>query len=287
MEITGSNNHLIYDVGMNNGDDTAYYLFKGYQVIAIEADPLLCANASVRFQSAIQSGQLQILNIGIAPTPGQLDFWICDGNSIWSSFQESSVMQRGLPYHSVKVECQTFDAVLKKYGVPFYLKIDIEGFDYLCVDSLLLFPVKPKFVSCELSDIENTLESLSASGYTKFKLIYQGALIPLEIPASKEQRFYEFYNGLFMRLIRKIIRVLQFDRLFTWGYRRLTRNPKWDFSIGSSGPFGNDILGRWLNHDEVLHTYHVFKSRIAEKRIIALFRSNFYNNWVDLHASRE
>jgi len=36
-------NDLVYDVGMNNGDDTAYYLSLGFRVIAIEANPELVA----------------------------------------------------------------------------------------------------------------------------------------------------------------------------------------------------------------------------------------------------
>ena len=32
---------LIYDVGMHNGSDTAYYLHKGFRVLAIEANPVL------------------------------------------------------------------------------------------------------------------------------------------------------------------------------------------------------------------------------------------------------
>lgn len=30
---------LVYDVGMHNGDDTAFYVSQGYRVVAIEADP--------------------------------------------------------------------------------------------------------------------------------------------------------------------------------------------------------------------------------------------------------
>ena len=40
---------LIYDIGMNHGEDTAYYLSKGFRVIAIEANPGLtdeCAQNS-------------------------------------------------------------------------------------------------------------------------------------------------------------------------------------------------------------------------------------------------
>jgi hypothetical protein len=66
-------NNLIYDVGMNNGNDTAYYLHCGFKVLAIEANPVLCSQATVRFEQEIEQGQLQILNIGIAPTSGNLD----------------------------------------------------------------------------------------------------------------------------------------------------------------------------------------------------------------------
>src|SRR5262245_6208551 len=57
---------LIYDVGMNNGDDTAYYLRRGFRVVAIEADTRLAKYAGERFGTQISSGQLRILNIGIA-----------------------------------------------------------------------------------------------------------------------------------------------------------------------------------------------------------------------------
>ncbi len=39
---------LVFDAGMNNGDDTAYYLFRGFDVVAIEANPALCARARRR-----------------------------------------------------------------------------------------------------------------------------------------------------------------------------------------------------------------------------------------------
>jgi hypothetical protein len=30
---------LIFDIGKNNGDDTAHYLSNGYRVVTVEADP--------------------------------------------------------------------------------------------------------------------------------------------------------------------------------------------------------------------------------------------------------
>jgi hypothetical protein len=38
---------LIYDVGMNNADDTAYYLWRGSRVLAIEANPELVSNDEI------------------------------------------------------------------------------------------------------------------------------------------------------------------------------------------------------------------------------------------------
>jgi FkbM family methyltransferase len=69
---------LIYDVGMNNGEDTAYYLRRGFRVVAIEADTRLAKCAAERFRAQISSGQLRILNIGIAAEEGELPFWICE-----------------------------------------------------------------------------------------------------------------------------------------------------------------------------------------------------------------
>ncbi|MCZ2153852.1 MAG: hypothetical protein LC114_08145 [Bryobacterales bacterium] len=66
MEDMRDSNDLIIDVGMCDGADTAYYLFKGFRVIAIDADPILCEKASRRFADEIAEKRLEILNLGIA-----------------------------------------------------------------------------------------------------------------------------------------------------------------------------------------------------------------------------
>src|SRR5258705_4089288 len=40
---------LIYDVGAHEGQDTAFYLKKGFKVVAIEASPQLSAKLSEKF----------------------------------------------------------------------------------------------------------------------------------------------------------------------------------------------------------------------------------------------
>jgi hypothetical protein len=45
---------LIYDVGFHVGEDTEFYLKKGYRVLAVEANPELCARGQMRFADAIR-----------------------------------------------------------------------------------------------------------------------------------------------------------------------------------------------------------------------------------------
>ena len=56
---------LIVDLGMNDGSDTFFYLKKGFNVIALEANPELADQASRRFARFINSNTLRILKHGI------------------------------------------------------------------------------------------------------------------------------------------------------------------------------------------------------------------------------
>ena len=52
---------LIYDVGMHKGEDTDFYLRKGFRVVAFEADPDLTGYCRKRFKEFLDSGQLKIV----------------------------------------------------------------------------------------------------------------------------------------------------------------------------------------------------------------------------------
>lgn len=51
---------LIFDIGMNDGSDTEYYLSKGFHVVAVEASPPLIEAARAKFASEIAVGQLAL-----------------------------------------------------------------------------------------------------------------------------------------------------------------------------------------------------------------------------------
>ena len=63
---------LIFDFGMHDGSDTAYYLRKGFRVVAVEANPELVAAGQSRFRAEIAEGRLTIVNKAIAEQPGTI-----------------------------------------------------------------------------------------------------------------------------------------------------------------------------------------------------------------------
>jgi hypothetical protein len=49
----------------------------------------------------------------------------------------------------ITVKSSKFETILQEFGIPHYLKIDIEGADLLCVKALQHFDSKPQFISIE------------------------------------------------------------------------------------------------------------------------------------------
>ena len=113
---------LIYDVGLHDGRDTGHYLREGCRVVAIDANPAMCAAAEVQFRNYIRSGQLKIINRGIAECKDQLKFWVCDDVSEWSSFHREIASRNGARHHSILVDCVPILEILNEFGVPDYMK---------------------------------------------------------------------------------------------------------------------------------------------------------------------
>src|SRR5215471_11290077 len=106
---------LIYDVGMHNGDDTAYYLHCGYQVVGVEANPLMAATLRSRFADAIETKRLNLLALGIAESDGQKHFWVCDDHTEWSSFDRGIASRLNSRHHAVAVQTRRFGGILAEY----------------------------------------------------------------------------------------------------------------------------------------------------------------------------
>lgn len=264
-------NDLIYDVGMHRGEDSEFYLEKGFRVVAIEALPELAAQAGDRLRSYIDAGRLTILNVAIAEQDGPITFYANPGCSVWgtahSEWAERN-MRLGQPSLSTTVKGVRFHSILEQHGIPYYLKIDIEGSDLLCVRALLDFETRPKYLSLESArtswgELVREFDLLKELGYAKFKVVPQHTIHKQRCPSPALEGTYVPHS----------------------------------FEEGSSGLFGEEAPGKWLSREHALNRYRwIFahyrlmgyqgENRMRRKIQEAATRLHVpASGWYDTHAS--
>ena len=158
---------------MHNGDDTAYYLRKGFRVVGVEANPFLAELCRRRFASAIDREALIVLNVWISAQEGPQTFWVNQVHSEFSSFLSSHACREGQETIPLQVSGVSFASIVAKYGVPFYLKSDIEKCDPCCLSALDPNDL-PRYISVEAHE-ESYLLALHRLGYNAFKCVDQTA----------------------------------------------------------------------------------------------------------------
>jgi FkbM family methyltransferase len=269
---------LIIDVGMHNGDDTAFYLAKGFDVVAVEANAALVEAARRRFAAELGDGRLRLIEAAIAERRGTMAMAIADDMSIWSSLSADFVLRNerlaGTSYRYVDVATLRFEDVLAETGVPYYMKVDIEGYDMFCVRALRAFDERPSYVSIESNVSSNDapfelvfdeLAELWTLGYRAFKYVNQRAQPRLRLPNPPLEGSYVDTT----------------------------------FSVDCSGPFGEETPGAWLPIDRALarakrirlnhnlggvggkYRHHLPSRAYGKFRQAVLHRPT---GWYDLHA---
>ena len=249
---------LIFDIGMYDGSDTRYYLNEGFRVLAIEANPVLVQRAKeLLFYDEIKSGRLKILNFAIVGEPAENVTLVINATDPGSSRIYHKDNPNSYQYGTFSVKGITINELFDEYGIPYYLKVDIEGADELCVLGLNKIK-KPQFLSFEVYDynIISLLNYIESIGYTKFKLINQINFREI----SNQNKAYDLISD-------KIIRKLGYK------YPKYVRRNGRFFLIGhSSGPAPWNSDGKWQSAKDLLIKW--------EKD----FGSHNFKGWYDLQA---
>jgi FkbM family methyltransferase len=221
---------LIYDVGAHKGEDTEFYLKKGFRVVAIEAMPEFCESISNRFSEYVKSGALSVVNLAVSNSPGDISFYVDDRVSEWGTTNQDwsernknfgAGMGRTLTIRAAKLA-----DIVKEHGIPRYCKIDIEGNDLEALASLENLSELPQFVSIESDKSSGKkliegFETFERLGYRKYRIIDQSLVYLQKCPmAPKEGKFVD-----------------------------------WRFKSGSSGLFGNELPGTWVSALEAIEIY--------------------------------
>jgi len=222
------------------------------------------------------------------------EFWINEARPACSTFNRELAEAKGEPHHRILVQCRTLDDVISEWGVPHYLKIDIEDNDIVCCNQLSL-ATKPKFISVEMTDVElgnQLLARLCELGYDRFKIIDQRHLLSIgeQKKGLRGKFFWSLYRvanyrkenrSLPLRAMRaiaaKFLKMAAGSGLWGRAAFRSQKMPDWKFASGSSsGTFGDDLPGKWQTEDELTRSWS------AE---LAVCRENRQMPWHDLHAT--
>ena len=215
MTRYAKDSRIIFDLGTNDGEDTAFYLKRGFNVVALEANPVLCDKGRQRFRNEISQGRLSLLNVAIADRPGQAKFYVNLENDHWSSLNAEWAGRDATKFKEISVECVTVRSLFAEFGAPHYLKIDVEGADQSVLEQLCNVDTLPLFVSVEDCRLGfDYMRIMASCGYNAFKLLDQSGVAQMTDAATGHA-----------------------------------------FPAGSSGPFGDDLPGEWLPYDEMVKHY--------------------------------
>ena len=198
---------LVMDLGVAQGNDTAFYLAKGFRVIAVEADEDACRALRTRFADQVASGAVTILNFAASDTFGQdVHIYVHEVHRGASGFEMRPELTSG--YSVQPVTTIDWNTLCAQGGVPRYLKIDIEGGEEHFLRSVAGSMHRPEFVSVECHAIR-PIEQLHGLGYRRFRLVDQNPPGGFHLPARQME-----------------------------GHQI-----EWDAFDYSSGPFGLDLFG--------------------------------------------
>jgi len=119
---------LVFDVGAAAGKMTKLFLDAGATVVAIEPQKNRTTADNPNFQ-----GKVTIVNCCVSDENGEIKFYECPNAPNISSCnaQWKSGFYKGHERKWPKkiVPCLTLNKLIRKYGMPFYIKIDVEGYE--------------------------------------------------------------------------------------------------------------------------------------------------------------
>jgi FkbM family methyltransferase len=185
---------VIYDFGANNGVNLDYYLGKD-RVVAVEANARLCDEIADRFAEAIEQGRLVVLKVALSDREagGTVPFYIHKTNHLLSRLTPPRTLAPE-QYEIVQVECRTAASIVREYGPPAYVKIDLEDFDGAVLKSLFSAGIFPAEVSAEAGSVD-VFALMAANDYDSFTLVDGSSVAKRGFPEHSAGPFGEDIGG--------------------------------------------------------------------------------------------
>ncbi|MBC7828687.1 MAG: FkbM family methyltransferase [Chitinophagaceae bacterium] len=248
---------VIFDLGAHKGEDSDFYLRKGFRVIAVDASDKMCEIIFENFKDHPNREDLTIVNYAITEKDGEtITFYENVDKSVWGTIFESwDSRNKKLATNSISRTVKTarldtlINTELRDDETLEYVKIDIEGADVMALKSLSNSKEKPRFVSLESGktswdELLHEFKILEQLGYTKFKIVDQSKVQSQRCPNPSKEGNYIDYK----------------------------------FSFGSSGLFGDELSGEWLCAEDAIKVYKKIFVRYRYFGDDGIFNNKFFMN---------
>ena len=163
-----SSNDLVYDVGANKGNKVKAFLKMGFRVIAVEPEKKALSTLHWRFD---KNKNVTIVENGVSITEGELTIHIAESRSglntlseKWVNSLETEKENRWHKKHSFKdrytVKVTTLADLFSKFGIPYFIKIDVEGYESQVIKGMKQVPAFMSFETNLPEFLPETIESI-------------------------------------------------------------------------------------------------------------------------------
>lgn len=167
---------LVFDIGANEGNTVDIFIKYAKKVVAFEPNPELSNRLRYRFSKK----NVVVDTRAISNKSGLQNFYISDFHTL-STFSKDWIQNSRFSYTSswnleLEVETTTLEDVIDEYGIPDYIKIDIEGYEFEVLTSFTRLVDKTiiafEWSEEELYKLKLILKHLYSLGYGNFYIAH-------------------------------------------------------------------------------------------------------------------